>query len=178
MKIKCNRQHLRPIIIIAVDTAMRQGEMMKLIWEDVDLESEIITVNFFNAKTEKTRKVGMTPRVKEELQKMFDAIGEENYDKTRSVFGINSPSKSFDTACTRAGIDDLHFHDLRHTGTTRMVRAGIPHAEVMKITGHTQIKTFMRYLNLVNETIKSNASQLASYLDQQTIIEVESEKPN
>lgn len=176
MKLKCNRSHLRPIIIVAVDTAMRQGEIMKLIWSDVDFDTETITIQFFNAKTEKTRKVGMTPRMKEELLKLKDS--KETLDLTSRVFGIASPKKAFDTACDRANIKDLHFHDLRHTATTRMIRAGIPHAEVMKITGHTQIKTFMRYLNLVNETIKSNASQLANYVDSQTIIEVESEKPN
>jgi integrase len=174
MKIKCKRQHLKPIIIVAVDTAMRQGEMMKLVWNDVDLDAGVITVHFFNAKTERTRKIGLPRRVKEELKKMFDAIGEESCNGKAKVFGMKSVYRSFDTACNRAGIDDLNFHDLRHTGTTRMVRSGIPIAEVMKITGHTQMKTFMRYLNLVNETIQSNANQLAAYLEQQTVIDTNS----
>lgn len=166
MKIDAKREHLRPIIITAVDTAMRLGELMKLAWTDVDFESETITVQFFNAKTQKSRKVGMTPRVKEELLKLKDAP-----DRSKTVFRISSPHKAFATACRRAGIDDLVFHDLRHTATTRMIRAGIPSAEVMKITGHTQVKTFMRYLNLVNETVQLNAAQLSNYLDSQIIVE-------
>lgn len=72
--------------------------------------------------------------------------------------------KAFATACRRAEIKDLHFHDLRHTATTRMIRAGVPHAEVMKITGHTQMRTFMRYLNLVDESVQNTANILAEYL--------------
>lgn len=64
MTIDTKREHLKPIIITAVDTAMRQGELMKLVWTDIDFESETITVQFFNSKTQKARAVGMTPRVK------------------------------------------------------------------------------------------------------------------
>ena len=43
-----------------------------------------------------------------------------------------------------AGVRDFPFHNCRHTATTRMIAAGSPHTEVMKITGHSQLKTFLR----------------------------------
>ena len=169
MEIDAKREHLKPIIITAVDTAMRQGELMKLAWSDIDFQTDTVTIQSFNSKTQKTRKVGMTPRVKNELLKLRVSSG-----NSATVFGIKSPQKAFKTSCERAGIKDLVFHDLRHTATTRMIRAGIPSAEVMKITGHTQVKTFMRYLNLVNETVQSNANQLALYLNNYEVIESDS----
>lgn len=165
-EILARREHLRPLIILAVDTAMRLGEIVKLAWTDIDFDADTITVQFFNSKTQKTRKVGITPRVKAELLILYKSR------KSEKVFGLLSPHRAFATACTRAGVEDFHFHDLRHTATTRMIRAGIPSAEVMKITGHSQVKTFLRYLNLVNETVQSNANQLAAFLDSQNIIEV------
>lgn len=153
---KTNREHLKAIVILAVDTAMRSAEMFSLVWSDIDFDKGIITIRAQNSKTGKGRKVGMTPRVKQELS----AIKGKG-----KVFQITSARKAFATACRRAEITDLHFHDLRHTATTRMIRAGIPHAEVMKITGHTQIKTFLRYLNLGNETVQNTANMLAEYLE-------------
>ena len=59
-----------------------------------------------------------------------------------------------------AGIDNLNIHDLRHTAITQMIRAGIPHTEIMKISGHTTMKTFMRYLYMIDETIQYNVNRL------------------
>lgn len=151
------REHLRAIIILAVDTAMRSGEIYSLTWEDVNLDAGVITIQSHNAKTQEGRQVGITPRLKAELEKIRQPKGK--------VFNITSARKAFATACRRAGITDLHFHDLRHTATTRMIRAGIPHTEVMKITGHTQIKTFLRYLNLGDSTVQTTAHILAEYME-------------
>ena len=63
-----------------------------------------------------------------------------------------------------AEIERLNIRDLRHTAITRMIRAGIPHTEVMKISAHTTMKTFMRYLNMVDETIQDNAALLDKFL--------------
>lgn len=150
------REHLKDIVIFAVDTAMRKGELLSLTREDVDLEKGVITVKKQNTKTQKSRKVPITARVKEVLERL---------PQTGKLFSIKNCYKSFNTACARAGITDLNFHDLRHTATTRMIRAGIPYMEVMKITGHTQIKTFLRYLNPEDETVQTAAARLDKLLD-------------
>lgn len=156
---------LKDALIIALDTAMRKGEIFSLTWGDIDFITDTITIQFFNSKTQKSRKVGMTPRVREVFLQMNPGKGR--------IFAIADPKRAFLTACRLAEIEDLHFHDLRHTATTRMVRAGVPHTEVMKITGHTQIKTFLRYLNLVDATAQNAAAQLGRFLESQTIQEIE-----
>ncbi|MEO8648915.1 MAG: site-specific integrase [Acidobacteriota bacterium] len=169
--VEARRKHLAPIIMMAVDTAMRQGEIMKLTWADIDFASGLITVQYFNSKTQKTRRIGMTPRVAAALIDL-QAVAKGGSDSL--VFNITNPHRAFVTACERAKIKDLHFHDLRHTATTRMIRAGIPHTEVMKITGHSQIKTFLRYLNLGDSTVQNAAAQLGEYLGSQDVIESDS----
>jgi integrase len=112
------------------------------------------------------RKIGMTSRLKDELLCLCDQ-SPQNIE--RLVFGIkDSFKKAWSTAIKEAEIKDLHFHDLRHTGTTQLIRAGVPIAEAMEITGHTQPKTFQRYVNLTVESVNAAASKLDNYLANQT----------
>lgn len=156
------RKHLKPLLICALDTAMRRGEMFKMRWQDVNFTTDEIYIPQTNTKTEEARTVGITPRLKEELEQLWDMSPK---DLNASVFGVGDSIKTaWKTACRLASIKDFRFHDCRHTATTRMIASGSPHTEVMKITGHTQIKTFLRYLNITPETAKSVASRLNSYL--------------
>lgn len=73
---------------------------------------------------------------------------------------------------TKAEINDLRFHDLRHTAVTRLVRAGVPAPKIMKITGHQQLKTFQRYVNLTDESVIESANLLDNFnAGQQTILQ-------
>jgi integrase len=171
------RQTLKVIIITALDTAMRKGEIIKLTWQDVDLTAGIIRVKAANSKTERPRTVPMTPRLKAKLTKLFE---KQKPDFDQKVFGVSDNVKrSFATACDAAGISDFRFHDCRHTAVTRMIAAGIPAEETMKISGHSQITTFLRYLNPTNDSLSRAAEKLANFnLDNQMAVEVASEAIN
>ncbi len=160
----CNgkREHLKPLVIAAVDTGMRRGELFKLQWKEIDLFTRKITVLATNTKTQKSRIIGMTQRVYDELSKLWEISPKVENDL---VFGIsNNVKRSFVSACNDAGLIDFHFHDLRHCFCTRAIRAGVPHLEVMKLSGHQEIKTFQRYLNLNTESISNSANMLDAYL--------------
>jgi integrase len=87
------------------------------------------------------RIVGLTERLSRELRLLWNKSPKES---NGLVFGVTSTVKNaWKAACKDAGLDDLRFHDLRHTATTRLIRAGVPATEVMKVTGHTQTKTFL-----------------------------------
>ena len=155
------RTHLKPVLICALDTAMRKGEILTLCWDDVDFENEVITIKAFNTKTAKKRQVSMTKRLRLELGQLYDKSPK---DGKTLVFGINNNVKrSFEAACLEAQVKDFKFHDCRHTAITRMIAARIPAAEVMKISGHTQISTFMRYLNPTGDSLKRAASALDDF---------------
>lgn len=156
------RAHLKPMLICALDTAMRRGEIFKMKWQDVDFTKNEIHIPQTNSKTEDARTVGITPRLGQELEFLWEISPK---DKNGRVFGITNTIKTaWKTACRLADIEDFRFHDCRHTATTRMIASGSPHTEVMKITGHTQLKTFLRYLNITSETASSVALRLNAYL--------------
>jgi integrase len=156
------RIHLKALLICALDTAMRRGEIFKMKWEDVNFVSNEIHIPQTNTKTEDARIVGITPRLKNELDLLWETSPK---DKSMLVFGITNTIKTpFTSACKEVSILDFRFHDCRHTATTRMIASGSPHTEVMKITGHTQLKTFLRYLNITTETATRVANNLSDYL--------------
>jgi integrase len=155
------RKHLTPLVLTALDTAMRRGELFQLRWSDVDLDNNLIFVRATTTKTQTQRVVGITPRVKDELLKIHKLAVD---DKNGLVFGItNTIKKAWKSACDEAGIENLRFHDLRHTAITRMVNEGLPSAEIMKTSGHTQMVTFQRYVNPTEDTARRNAERLANY---------------
>jgi integrase len=152
------RKHLRPIIITAVDTGMRRGELLTLKWRNVNLTSRSIEIEAFNTKTARSRKVAMTSRLVTELSRLW---GNSTEDPDSLVFGIkNNFKKSFLATCKAAGIQDLRFHDLRHTAITRMIEAGMQPAEVMRVSGHTTPAMMWRYLNANVDTARRAADAL------------------
>ena len=156
------RAHLKPLLMTALDTGMRRGELFKLVWPDVDFGLDLIRVRATNTKTERPRTVGMTPRVREALLALRQAAPP---DYTGIVFGIKDTIKNgFRSALEAAKIEDFRFHDCRHTAITRMIQAGIPATETMKISGHTQFVTFARYVNINEQAARRGAERLAEYI--------------
>lgn len=152
------REHLRGILLIALDCALRRGEILTLTWEDIDLNRRTITVRAFNSKTARARTVAMTRRVFEDLGARYAAVMREPGER---IFQIKSGVKrSFKSACLAAGIEDFRLHDCRHTAITRMIRAGIPPVEVMRVSGHTTMSAFYRYANLDSDTVFRAAAAL------------------
>lgn len=167
----CDRRtHLKAILVFALDTAMRAGEIFKLCWKDVYIDERRIYVQATNAKTDKPRWVPMTGRVVQHLE----ILRSDEATPEDLVFGITTkPKTSWKNVLIETGIEDLRFHDLRATGITRMLRAGIPEAEVMKISGHSDYKTFLKYVRQDVYGAQTAADKMNSYLEQ-----LQTEEPN
>jgi len=145
------RRHLRAIIIAAIDTGMRKGELLKLKWRDVDFDNRIINVQAFNTKTLKAREVGISARLLLELESLFN---QSPKDIDALVFGLKDVKKSFEGVRREAGLPDVRFHDLRHTHATRLIACHIPVAEVARTLGHQQLTTTYRYTNQTKEATR------------------------
>lgn len=153
------REHLRPIIICALDTGMRRSEMFTLAWHDVDFEAGLITIRAFNTKTMRERQVAMTERLKAALAPLARHARPQDL-----VFGIKTNVKTaFNNAKKNAGLPDLRFHDLRHTHATRLVAAQMPLPEVGRVLGHTQPSTTYRYVNANVDTARRAADLLNQF---------------
>lgn len=105
----------------------------------------------------KSRVIGLTSRLKDELRCLWN---QSPQDLSGSVFGLTDIKRSFGSARKEAGLEDVRFHDLRHVACTRLQQAGVSMVEGMRISGHTQASTFMRYVNTNEETARRAAAML------------------
>ena len=151
--------YLKPIIIIAVNTGMRRGEVLGLRWNDIDFDKHYIFIK--QTKSGVMRRVPMNSLVAEALR------GIERRDsfvffnpKTKSY--LYRIDRSFKTACRKAGIPDLRFHDLRHTAATQMVMGGVDLVTVKEILGHSKIEMTMRYAHPTPENKRKAVAVLES----------------
>jgi integrase len=101
----------------------------------------------------------MTARVKSELENLY----EEAKNKTGLVFEIASFKDAFRTACRLAGIEGLHFHDLRHSCATRLMSNGLSLTEVSLIMGHSNPSMSYRYTNM-NQVTQRRAAAIMNQL--------------
>ena len=155
------RAHIRPIIICALDTGMRKGEILKLTRSDLDFEKRLITVRAFNTKTMRERQIAMTARLAVELEALCRKLPD---DPDIPVFGISDDFKrAFNSARRVAGLSDVRFHDLRHTHATRLIGGHLPLSEVGRLLGHTQANTTYRYVNADQTTARRAAALLDDF---------------
>lgn len=158
------RKHIKGIVLVALDCALRRGEIFTLKWSDIDLEQRTITVRAFNSKTARKRTVAMTTRVYSFLKTIW-----ENSSKILDdlVFGVSVTIKTaWKKICRDASIFDFHFHDCRATSISRMIRAGMPPAEVMRVSGHTTLRAFSIYVRSDLDTAFRAASALDAFYSQ------------
>lgn len=153
------RAHLKPIVICALDTGMRQGEIFKLKWADVDLVTRRLTVQAMNSKILRARQIALTERLLRALETLH-ALAPP--DPEALVFGIETNvTKSFMAVRKEINLTDVRFHDLRHTAATRLAQRGLALTEIARIRGHANITTTFRYTNNDDTTLDRAAALTA-----------------
>jgi len=140
------------VIILAIETGMRRGELLSLRWKDVDLEKG--TVRLLQTKNGRPRTVPLTPRAIVELRRI-----ERQGDSVFRVSG-NAIHLSWNRIRVRAGLEGLRFHDLRHEAISRFFELGLSLPEVALISGHHDTKMLMRYTHIRPETVSQKLSRL------------------
>lgn len=125
----------RTLVTVAVETGMRQGELLALHWPDVDLARRVVHLS--DTKSGDPRDVPLSTTAVEALRGM---------PRNGQVFGITQDRlvRGFKRACTLAGIDDLHFHDLRHESASRLA-GRLQAQELAKMFGWKTLQMSLRY---------------------------------
>ncbi len=154
--------HLEPILIIALNTGMRRGEILSLKWENVNLSKRCIHIE--DSKSGRSRDVPMNGLVVEAMSSIRQDSVYVFYNPTTGE-PIKDIKTAFKTACKNAKIKELRFHDLRHTAATRMVEAGVDLATVSKILGHSSIQMTMRYAHPTPENMKRAVEKLGDLIE-------------
>ncbi|MGE5446700.1 MAG: tyrosine-type recombinase/integrase [Ignavibacteriales bacterium] len=158
--------YLRPILICALNTGMRKGEILTLKWSNVDLEINVITLEHTNTKNKKMRRIPISSTLRKTFLEQRLKSGGSEYvflsSNGKPYKRHDSLKQAFEGACRRAGIKGLRFHDLRHTAATRMVEEGVGIDKVSKILGHSSLNMTMRYSH-PEDSLKDAVEKLGNY---------------
>ena len=140
MPVSSQRQKVAIAFLIALETAMRQGEIAKTKWSDVHIDERYIFLPHTITKTAVSRNVPLSARA-------IELIGRLDHDK-ETMLGVSAGvvSTMFRAAVANCGIDNLTFHDARHEATTRLA-GKLQVLDLARVTGHRDIKQLMTYYN-------------------------------
>jgi len=134
---------------------MRQGELLKLQWEDLRLAKDHGTAQLLDTKNGEDRIVPLSRKAVAILSELPRPIeGGVIFKMTK-----NSVRTAWDFACKRAKIDDLRFHDLRHEATSRLFELGLDKIEAASITGHKTLQMLKDYTHLRAEKLAKKLNQ-------------------
>jgi len=144
-------ESIRPLVVIALETGLRQGELLRLEWSAVDLERRRLTVR--KSKTKRPRTVPLTSAALATLQVLLVGRGAVPMHGPDRVFAAipdrwaGHTRRLFVVATKAAKVPDLRFHDLRHLYAANLVRAGVPITDVAQLLGHATLAMSLRYAN-------------------------------
>ncbi len=144
---RCRNPYLLPIVQFALETAMRQGEIVGLRWHHVNMARR--TAFLPDTKNGQPRTVPLSSIALEVLKALPRSINGEVFPGVTT----EAVKQAFIRATRRAGIEDFHFHDLRHEATTRLFERGLNIIEVSSITGHKDLQMLRRYTHLRAEDL-------------------------
>jgi len=175
--------HLRPIVITALNTGMRKGEILNLKWDNVDLRHGFILLD--KTKNNERREIPINDTLRSTLTNIprrldvpyvfYDPLTGKPYQDVK---------RSFATALRKAKILDFHFHDLRHTFASHLVMAGVDITTVKELLGHKTLTMTLRYshlapshkvkaVDILDSTINSEKKSTIQKLYNQSISGVE-----
>jgi len=139
--------YLTPILIVALNTGMRRGEILNLRWDQVDLGQRQIAVK--KTKSGKDRIIPINSQLLAVLSLLGPPRGKSGLVFPNPATGkpYTDVKKSFKLACKRAGIEGFRFHDLRHTFASRLVEAGVDIVTVRDLLGHFSVRVTQRYIH-------------------------------
>ncbi len=126
---------------------MRKSKIFKLKWENVDFKDRIIKI--IESKSGKGRIVPMNSIVFEVLSALRRLDGKDEFVFVNPSTGnpYVDIKRAFNGACKKAGIDDFHLHDTRHSFASRLVKKNVDLMIVKELLGHASVVTTQRYLH-------------------------------
>lgn len=143
--------YLKPLIVLAIETGMRRGELISILWKDVDLNAR--TVRVTKTKNGHPRTVPLSPTAIGTLDSLL-----RNHARVFPV-SSNAVRLAWERLRKQAEVADLRLHDLRHEAVSRFFELGLSTPEVALISGHRDPRMLTRYTHLRPETVAAKLAE-------------------
>jgi integrase len=146
--------HLSPLVLVAMNTGLRRGELFSLRWSDVDLCAKRISLRAATTKSQRVRHVPLNTEAMATLKRWKSSADGEGDGYVFPGPGggrMTNVNKSWAALIEAAKIVDFRFHDLRHHFASRLVQAGVDLYVVKELLGHGDFAMTQRYAHLAPE---------------------------
>ncbi len=160
--------YLKPIVLVALNTGMRQGEILNLEWPDIDFHQELIYIN--DSKSGEPRKIPMNSITLAALGQRKKGRGSSYVFSNKEGEPFRKVYKGFKAALRRAEISNFTFHDLRHTFASHLVMNGTDLKTVQELLGHKTFKMTLRYAHLSSDHKRNAVDKLATQMENMVTI--------
>ena len=147
--IACCSAHLKPIVITALNTGMRRGEILSLMWEQIDLRHGFVSLE--DTKNGESREIPINNTLKSLFEEMPHSIESVYVFTGRDGDPLTDVKHSFNTALRKAEIRNATFHTLRHSFASHLVMKGVDLTTVKELMGHQSLNMTLRYSHLAPE---------------------------
>ncbi len=157
--------NLSPIVLVALNTGLRFGELTALEWSDVDLTRALLTVRSESAKSGRARHVPLNTEAVRVLQTWKPDPAPESGARVfpgRDGEQLQDIKSSWAPLLKAAKVSGFRFHDLRHTFASKLVQVGVDLNTVRELLGHADIKMTLRYAHLAPEHRAAAVAKLVS----------------
>lgn len=147
---------LLPLVSVALATGARKGELLSLVWSDVDLDRRV--VRFRDTKNGESRTVPLAQTAVETLRTWGAGT-----DKVGAVFPgpLGRIDKAWEAARAEAGLEDFRFHDLRHSAASYLAMSGASLMDIAGILGHKTLVMVKRYSHLSEQHTMAAVDRMA-----------------
>ncbi|HXG38677.1 MAG TPA: tyrosine-type recombinase/integrase [Bacteroidota bacterium] len=157
------------LVIFAVSTMMRCGEIVSLTWNSIDLRRRVIFIQNtkdFRIKTSKPRAIPMNDWVYRFLATRENKIGRVFSFPNGKELTVGYVSRRFKKYVLKAGLNkEIHFHSLRHTGATWLVQEGVSIYAVQRLLGHSNISVTQMYGHLETDSLFNSVQRISLPID-------------
>ncbi len=154
---------LRPILVTAIHTGLRRGELFSLQWEDLDLQNGVVLV--VDTKNGERREVPMSDTLRETLRRLPRRLDTPYVFPGRDGNELRNIRWRFERVLKKAGIEGFVFHDIRHTFASHLVMAGADLVTVKELLGHKSMQMTLRYAHLAPDHKRAAIHRLDTYMD-------------
>ncbi len=158
-------ENLKPIMLLAANTGLRQDNILSLTWQQVNFKNEMITVE----QTKNHERLGIP--MNKTIKTLLLGLNKIRHIDSPYLFHTSAGAKLCNTlvsrwfrqACKKAGIQDFRFHDMRHHFASQLVQSGVNLYVVQQLLGHKTITMTQRYSHLAPDNLKSSVAVLDQF---------------
>lgn len=163
LRCKAFADHLLPLVLISINTGVRQGELFNLAWSDVDFDGKTLTVEGDGSKSGQTRHIQLNSEAHQVLTAWRTSFTSETYVfPSRTGGRLDNVRKSWYGVLKIAGIEQFRWHDLRRTFASKLVMVGVPINTVRELLGHSDLNMTLRHAHLAPDN-KARSVEKISY---------------